>query len=553
MKKIITLLLVIIMCTFNLFSLNAATLGTKKLGIAMDIIDGEALVVKFGDSNIFIKLIGINTNASEEAIQYMNTNVKGKYVYVETEDIYSGDVPDTKYYYAYVYMKDTGEMLNSILLKKGLADLKTSNSNAIRYSELSTAQTYAKSKKVGVWNVSKTTNYSNSKNNYTYSGNGVNINTASSSQLTKLTSVNSNLASNIISYRNQNPFNTIEEIKFVTGMTKEIFDDIYDEITVITNINSADENELLTLTGMNQSKVDSIIKYRERSGNFTGLDQFYRETNLSSSDYETNKHFISLDYSGIVDYTIGSTVVNINTASSSQIKSASSNILSSSEADAIVSNRRKSYGYKTLMELCKLSGSSISIDDINKLEDNFNLYTDINNATTSELESLFGNSYSSSEVNKIKNQRPFNSASEIRDIIGSSKYDDIKEYIYVDTYDVPERVNLNLASKSQLEDLDVSSSEVSQLSNKRKSITYSSQLPFDVNNINDEVSLYTNINTATEYELQTLYNMPSSLVNSIIDYRNDQPFGSMTEIREFFSDESESSIYSYISNFIVFR
>lgn len=554
-KNRLLIMIMILLVAFPIININAAV-GDRKLGIAIDIIDGEALVVKFGDSNIFIKLIGINSEASEKALQYMNNHVKGKYVYVETEDIYNGDVPDTKYYYAYVYLKDTGEMVNYNLLKEGLVDLKTAHLSAAKYFELSSAQSYAKSKKIGIWQPDttyKSSSKSKSNSKYTYSGDGININTASSSQLTELKSITSSIASNIIDYRKENPFNNIEELKFVNGITKDIYDDIYDEITVITNINTADSDELLTLSGLTKTDTESIIDYRDKNGRFTSLEQFYTKTNLTSSDYENNRYFIALDYNTSVDYRISSTVVNINTASYSQIKSASSGILSSSEAEAIVDNRKEGYSYKTLMELCYLPSSSISVSDINRLEDNFNLYTDINEADTDELRSLFGNGYTSSEVEKIKDKRPFNNISDIEDIIGSSKYNEIKDYIYVDTYREDDRVNLNLASKSQLDTLSLSSDEISRIRNRQKEMTYPNQIPFNISDINKEVSLYTNINTATRDELETLYDMSSSLIDDIIDYRDDQPFGSSDEIEDFFRDKSERNIYNEIYKFLVVR
>lgn len=536
---------------------DAGTVGDRKLGLVVDIIDGEAMVVKFGDANVFIKLIGINTKASEDALDYMTTHVKGKYVWVVTEDLTGTDVQDTKYYSAYVYMQDTGEMVNQILLKEGLANLKTSNLVASKYSELNSALSQAKSKKVGIWSTNKTSSSkkssksSNSK--YSYSGDCININTASSSQLTDLDGITSTIASNIINYRKQNPFNTVEEIKFVKGMTKDIYDDIYDEITVVTNINEATEKELLTLNGLSQSEVDSIIDYREDEGDFTSLEQFYQKTNLTSSDYNNNKNFISLEDEESIDYTINDSVVNINTASESQIKSAVGSVLSSSEVSYIISNRRNGYTYKTLMELCKLPRNSITEQDVNYIEDNLHVTTDINNATTDELRSLFGSSYSSSDINEIKSKRPFDDIDEIEDIVGSSKFKQIKDFIYVDEYEVPDRTNINLADRSQLEDLSLTSSEVSKLEDKAKDINSAIDLPFNVSDIDNSISLYTNINTASESELETLYDISSSTVSAIVSYREDQPFGSKDEIKQFFEDEDEMSVYRYIANYIVVR
>lgn len=547
MKKKISLLLIVVLVLSMITVVNAGTLSNKKLGVAMDIIDGEALVVQFNDLNMFIKLIGVNTNASQEALQYVNTHVKGKYVWVITEDISTTAVVDSKYYYGYVYLYDTGEMLNDTLIRQGLAELKTSDSFASKYNDLIGSESYAKSKKVGIWQVNKT------KSDYYYSGNSTNINTATTSELAELKGITSTIASNIVNYRKENPFNTIKEIKFVKGMTKDIYDSIYDQITVVTNINVASEDELLTLNNLSQSDVDSIIKYRDRDSKFTSLEQFYTKTNLDSSDYENNRHFISLDYEESTDYHIGDIAININTASSSQIRSASKTFVNTTNADKIVSNRRRGYTYKTLMELIEISGITINAETINKLEDNFNLYTDINKASTDELESLFGSNYSSSDISKIKSERPFSNISELKTILGDTKYNAIKDFIYVDEYNEVDRVNLNLATESQIDKLSVTSSQLRQLVNKYKDIDYAEDLPFDVKDINNKVSLYTNINTATDAELETVYNMSSSLISSIVSYREEQPFGSNSEIEEFFEDENSLSFYREIKDFIVVR
>lgn len=554
MNKKFLFILIIALAIAPISIVSAGNVSSKKLGVIVDIIDGDAMVMKFGDANVFIKLIGINTNASEQAVEYLNTHVKGKYAWVITEDLPNVNVKDTKYYNGYVYLQDTGEMINQTLLRLGLADLKTSASTASKYFELTQSHTEAKSKKVGIWQPEAVKNRTtrSSSSNYSYSGDCVNINTATAYQLRDLLDISSTIASNIVDYRRHNPFNTIEEIKFVKGVTKKVFDDIRDEITVITNINVASEKELLTLNGVTNSNVDSIINFRDTNGNFTSLDQFYKETNLSSSNYNDNKYFISLDYEEIAPYDMGDTVVNINTASRAQIDKAAGSVLTSSEVSDIA-DRRRGYSYKTLTEIRFISGVSISEEDINRLENNFKVYTDINNAPRSELESLFGNGYSSSEINEIENERPFNDITDIEDIIGTSKYNKIKNYIYVDEYEAPDRVNVNLADESDLDSLSISSSEVDRLADNHKDMEDSGDLPFNVEDIDEEVALYTDINTASESELKTLHNISSSLVDAIVDYRDDQPFGSKDEVKEFFEDENESTLYRYISNYIVVR
>jgi DNA uptake protein ComE-like DNA-binding protein len=525
----------------------ASSLSGRKLGIVTEVIDGEALAIQFGDSNVLIKLIGVNTNASDQALEYVNNTVKGKYVWVVTDDFYNTGVIATSYYLAYVYKYDTGELLNAMILKEGLGELNSVHSYSAMYTELIDAQSYAKTKKLGTWQDSS------SSSKYARAGEGTNINTATAAQLKDISSkITSSIASNIISYRRYNPFNTIEEIKYVPKMTKEIYDAIRNDITVVTNINEASEAELLTLSNISQKDVDSIMDYRD-DHKFSALTQFYTKTGLSSSGYDANKKFISLEFENSIDAVIGNKVVNVNTASASQISAVEESTISSNTAQKIVNYRKKGYTYKTLMELCEISGASISESTIDKLEDNLHLYTDINNATTSELQSLFGSSYVSSDITKIEHERPFRNVSELEDIIGSTKYDKIKDYIYVDQYVMPIRTNINLATLSQLEQLNISLAQANKLKDQYKQMTDAADLPFDVESINNKISLFTNINTATKEELESLYNMSSTIASDIITYRNEQPFGSIDEVEAFFKEKNEKTFYNYIKDFIVVR
>ncbi len=543
MKRIYLVLALLLTTIFISNVIYAGTLSEKKLGIVAEVIDGEALVVKFNNTEAYFKLIGVDTSASMEALKYVNTYVKGKHVWVVTEDFANAE-GSSKYYMAYIYMYDNGKLLNDTLIREGLAKLKTTDSFAFLYDDLAVAQNYAKSKKIGLWQV-------NSKS-YSYFGDGVNINTASSSQLTTLKDITSSLATNIINYRKENPFNTIQEIKFVKGITKEIYDNICSEIVVSTNINTASEEQLLTLSSLTKSDVRSIIDYRNESNNgFTRLEDFYKKTDLTQRKYDDNLPFISLDYEESIDYRTPNKVVNINTASSSQIKSISGSLISTSDADKIVSNRKNGYSYKTLMELTNIT--SMSIETIHKLEDNFVLYTDINNADTDELRSLFGNDYITSEINKIKDQRPFRTKERVEDIIGSTKYDKIKDFIYVGDYKDIDKININLSTEEQLKKLDLSSNQISRLKDKSRKMKKADDLPFSVKDIDSKISLYTNINTASEKELEAIYNMSNILVNAIVLYRDEQPFGSLTEIEQFFKDQNQRSIYDYIKDFIVVR
>lgn len=71
----------------------------------------------------------------------------------------------------------------------------------------------------------------NSSNDTNISGK-TNINTASIEDLTKLNGIGESRAKDIIKYREQNPFKTIEDIKEVKGIGDSLFDKIKENITV---------------------------------------------------------------------------------------------------------------------------------------------------------------------------------------------------------------------------------------------------------------------------------------------------------------------------------
>ncbi len=64
------------------------------------------------------------------------------------------------------------------------------------------------------------------------SGSEVNINSANAEQLTTLTGIGPSLAQRIIDYRGEFPFETVEDIMNVSGIGEATFNNIKDNITV---------------------------------------------------------------------------------------------------------------------------------------------------------------------------------------------------------------------------------------------------------------------------------------------------------------------------------
>lgn len=61
--------------------------------------------------------------------------------------------------------------------------------------------------------------------------------------------------------------------------------EVYGE-TVLVNINTADERELCTLTGIGSSRAQAILEYRKRQGGFGSIEELMKVPGIKKSVYE---------------------------------------------------------------------------------------------------------------------------------------------------------------------------------------------------------------------------------------------------------------------------
>ncbi|MBR1737585.1 MAG: helix-hairpin-helix domain-containing protein [Firmicutes bacterium] len=544
--------LVLLTCSVNVvFAERYATIGNTASGTVIRIIDGDAIEVQLSDTKEIarVKLIGVDTHGYNNARDYLVRKILGANVTLRTD----ANIISPINYWNYAYVIYNGVNINSEIISKGYGVFNNAQAGCEISSILSNDQRNAKGKGLEIWTYGVRANGSTSGLNlytgartYSYTGEkSININTATAEQFKeKLVGVNSTIATAIVKYRSSNPFDDIREIKFVPGVSRSIFDDNKNIMSVCTNMQKATEDEIETLGGLDKDTVNKIVAYR-KSSKFTRLADLKSEGIFSAGKYSSLSDYISLSDIESVDVTIGNNVVNANRASVSDMTVIG---LKSEDASKIAGVRENGYTMKNLQEIAKIPGISLDEDGLNAFEDNLHTMTNINNCKDSELSSILA----VGDAEQLKKERFINSIEKVETILGSSKYESIKDMIYTGTL-ITEYTNINTATQEQLEKVGFTSSEAKDILAK-SSIKTAKDLPVDVRNENGKITLYTNINNASEAELRTLNNgITENIINDIITYRTEQPFGDMEEVKKFFVDENAEMIYNNIRDYIVVR
>ncbi len=566
---------VICFCSVNfVYTQEYKVLNNSSGAMIIEVIDGESIKVQPVGTNDYalVKFIGVQAWNNDATLEYLNS-LLGKVAQLSFDQSFPQTIERFNAMYVYV----DGSLVNSVLIERGLGKVDSYFEGCQMYSLLKSNEMNAYHNRLGIWTEEWGTmsyaypyyDYGYSYPSYSYpsysypyyptptpyygqpvsSGQYININTATTSFLSsRLRGFSTVLARDTVDYRAQNPFNTIGEIKFVVGLTPEIFTSNVGIMTVCTNINKASETELLSL-GLSQSKVTEILKDRSRN-TFKNIEDIYSRSLVSKSEYDSIKDFISVTDKSTVNAVFPKTKVNINKASHSQLTSTD---LTSSQALSIISARKKGYSFKHIGELEFISSLNFEKEDIDKLEDNLTTLTDINTATADELRSLLETSANNADINKITSNQPFKSLSEVEKLITKESYEKLKPYIYIDN-PTTDYINLNCATKEQLRSAGLSDNAAGSIYSKRQQMDKPSDIPVDVTNVDMRVTLYTNINTASRTELGSLStNMTPTLIDEIVAYRMRQPFGTVSEVEELFRRTNRLNIYNDFRDFIIVR
>lgn len=513
----------------------------------LQIIDGDAIKVQLlGSGEIaLVKLLGVNAQGYNMAVSYLTDKILGANVTLNSDK----NIATSQGNWNYMYVNCNGVTINDDIVMKGFAVVDKSHAEASRYSSMSTAERTAVANGSEIWNNASTVNDGSGtlRSGIDYTGDMVNINTATVEQLrTRLVGISNSVAEKIDEYRRKNPFNDIRELKFVEGITADIYTYNKKIICVSTNINKATREELETLGNISTKDVDDIISFRKRE-RFNKTKDLVSKGLMTNSKYNSISDFISeSDSWEDEDISIPNTTLNVNTANQSSMNlSALGNI----SGNVVTNQRVNGYTFKSLQELLFIPNIDVTEKELNFMEDNIHTMTNINEASDSELRSIF----TRTGINRIRDARWINNLETIKAMLDSEVITNVNhlEDIMYTSYYRTSYVNLNTATIVQMIEAGVPKADAQAIA-VAVPIRKPSDLPVNVSYYNGKVALYTNINVATDSELKTL-GLSDTLIAEINNFVDEQPFGSIAEVKQFFAKNNATSVYQRIGDFIVVR
>ncbi|QUI23428.1 thermonuclease family protein [Vallitalea pronyensis] len=570
MKKSLNSIHLVMACvlTLSLFTTNSyarAVLYEDQditLARVLEVISGEAIKVIAYDSEgngkvELIRMVGIETDSSQEAYMYTYKRLLGKRVMLLPDDHEASFEPLNGWLYRHVYISSK-ESVGEELLENGFATVNTKFETSEQYDDLMAAELRGKKEETGVWHKPET-----------QSEIGINVNTATATELTEILEDTTYAMANALTrYRKYNAFNHVEEVKYAgEDFTKAWFDKNRYKISVVTNLNDASFEEIRSLFGdmtVGEEQATDFLQYRL----FNQLDSLYEVKNIPSlkQHYSTIEPYVALYNTDTYIPTEEVKAININTASMNQIIRTC--FFTHSRVNDIIKERNdQSFIIKSFGQLEK--NNLLSNYGVAANSDNITFYTDINSAGLNELESLFGfidmNDHKMEEFAKvIMDNRPYYDISNIKHKIGYRYYNLIKPYIYVDEK-ATEYININLADKdSAATILGMTSEDREKYLASNIRYSSSAKIKFDYDYYADSFTLYTNINKATRYELEHIEarvwkdskyqyeKLPKVIIDDIIEFREDQPFNAKEELQDIFKEHKKTSMYTKIIDYIVF-
>ena len=463
-----------------------------------------------------------------------------------------------------MYVQRGNVLVNARMLQEGMARVAGDITRFSRRAELVDAENFARLSNIGIWQVVHFAPPQIIRHHER-----VNINTAPIAFLMTYVfnevvpaAERATFVVRFNAFRNASPFGSIYELRFVPGVTREMFSEIRHQISVVTDMNTASRHELLSL-GMNERIADMVLEYREERRVETLYTMFEYLGLPHRSDRLQRHEWLMLLFAispfVITDYEAPRPIarpanftVNINTASRTMLMQTG---LTPLQADRVIM-QRDHFSIKTLFELSRVPGLWFADAQIHALSDNLTTITDINTATENEIRSLFNVTGFNREIATIMNNRPFTSLDQVRSHLTAllPRFNEIEQFVKIGGIHTTTFVNANTATVAQLMNVGFTSAQAIQINSHAGRMLIPQLVPAAARAQMHRLTLVTNINTASPSELDSLGSfMSDALISEIIFYRNDQPFGCRDEIQDFFEERGMLVYFRQIEWFINVR
>lgn len=523
-------------------------------GRVIDVIDVDSIVVQTAEGQALVRLIGVSPNGSANSVAFLANQIMGHTVSLTSDPNMGTDM--NRWNTRYVILGSRN--INIEIVLAGYATINEAHSHASLFGQFQTAQSTSQIAGLGDW--------ANDLNrpHMIRASDRININTASAVLMREQLDIPVALSNAIVAHRNTAPYQHLSDLSFVTGMTREIFTNSRHRLGISTNINTANEFELMTL-GLNETQARNVVASRVNQGVFTNIQQIRDRNLITQAQFNNIQHFIAITDVYEIQFSRNAFRANLNTASLAQLTRAGATNV---QANAIIA-QRNILPIRSFQDV--LEHTSFTIANINALSDNMRAKTNINTAPRSEIETLFGRfgSMTAAQItnttNAIMSHRDtssFTSLNQFAALLPANfPFASIEPFIYIGTRPTPIVVNVNRATQAQLVAVGVPSATAQQIVNHSQRVNgwmLPTNLPAIVQNlpldVRSNLSVRTNINTATAEELMSLDNaMTTQIINAIMTARDDQPFGQVVHVRDIFVDFGQLALYNRIQRFLIVR
>lgn len=496
------------------------------LGKVIEVIDGEVMKVFFYRRDFkqpsveLIRVIGLKTEASDEAFAYGTNRLLGKTVYFLYDDRYKAKEAGMTYAHVFVdYDKTYAEEVLSL----GYGVVEETAKGARFYHDFMAAQYSAQIYELGRWRTS-----------LSQQTDRININTAAPSLLKETLGLTDKQATDVKAYREKNPFNDIFEIMAVDyALDGQWFDQKSHLMSVVTNMNQTSHLELKSLmpsyvnTDIVLNDLDNYLRFNQ----VTKLDDLHKVSSFSGY-LSVVKPFITLEATNVYKEA-NKKVANVNTVSEGDFVALTG--LTKFDYSKLLKMRQEGkYVITSLAELYRDKSHYIYNQGNAHVYNNLlTAMTDTNTAAEFEIRTLLSASTLSAIerqnlAKKVVAERPFLSHEDLKQTLGSTVYASVAPYMYLYKEDIPTGYNPNTARK---EDVDA-------LKLKYKGV----------------YTNYTNVNTASKEGLLDLHkDMTVALVEDILTYRARYPFRNNDDLYQLFVKRDKKALYTSIAYFLSYE